>query len=81
MTAPSVITLNASTAAQAANDFLFNMTGLASPKAFDGYIRSHPVTRRVEMLRPRKGVDCLECGLGNESRFARGDGVALPLVD
>jgi hypothetical protein len=38
--APSVITLNASTAAQAANDFLFYMTGLASPTAFDDYVRS-----------------------------------------
>lgn len=40
--APSVITLNATTAAQAANDFLFYMTGLAQPDAFNGYLRSHP---------------------------------------
>jgi len=78
--APSVITLNATTAAQAANDFLFYMTGLASPAAFNGYVRSHPLTRRIEMLRPRQGVDCPECGPGKESRFARGDGTRLPLV-
>lgn len=78
--APSVVTLNATTAAQAANDFLFHMTGLASPTAFDGYIRSHPLTRRIEMLRPRKDANCPECGSSSESRFARGDGVSLPLV-
>lgn len=78
--APSVITLNATTAAQAANDFLFYMSGLASPAAFDGYFRSHPLTRRMEMLRPRKGADCPECGSSSESRFGRGDGVALPLI-
>jgi molybdopterin/thiamine biosynthesis adenylyltransferase len=78
--APSVISLNASTAAQAANDFLFYMTGLASPAAFDGYVRSHPLTRRVEMLKPRKDANCPECGASSESRFARGDGIALPLV-
>ena len=78
--APSVITLNASSAAQAANDFLFHMTGLASSTAFAGYVRSHPLTRRVEMLRPRKSDDCPECSSNSESRFARGDGVPLPLV-
>lgn len=78
--APSVITLNASTAAQAANDFLFYMTGLALPTAFDGYVRSHPLTRRIEMLRPRKVANCAECGSSRESRFARGDEIALPLV-
>lgn len=78
--APSVITLNATTAAQAANDFLFYMTGLASPTAFSGYVRSHPLTRRIEMLRPRKSADCFECSSSSGSRFGRGDGVALPLV-
>jgi hypothetical protein len=78
--APSVITLNASSAAQAANDFLFYMTGLASPTAFDGYVRSHPLSRRIKMLRPRKSADCPECGATSASRFARGDGVPLPLV-
>jgi molybdopterin/thiamine biosynthesis adenylyltransferase len=78
--APSVITLNASSAAQAANDFLFYMTGLASPTAFDGYVRSHPLSRRIEMLRPRKSANCPECGATTASRSARGDAVPLPLV-
>ncbi len=78
--APSVITLNAMAAAQAANDFLFYMTGLARPDAFDGYVRSHPLSRRLEMLAPRKDTACPDCGVAHESRFARGDGTALPLV-
>ena len=36
--APSVITLNAVGAAQAANDFLFYMTGLASNEASTAYM-------------------------------------------
>jgi molybdopterin/thiamine biosynthesis adenylyltransferase len=79
--APSVITLNAMTAAQAANDFLFYITGLARPDAFSGYIRSHPLLRRLEMLSPRKDVACSHCGQTSDSRFGRGDTVALPLVD
>ena len=78
---PSVITLNAMTAAQAANDFLFYITGLAQPDAFTGYVRSHPLSRRLEMVSPRKDGQCQECGLVSESRFARGDSAALPLVD
>jgi hypothetical protein len=79
--APSVITLNAMTAAQAANDFLFYITGLARPDAFNGYVRSHPLLRRLEMLSPRKDESCPDCGATSDSRFGRGDTVALPLVD
>lgn len=78
---PSVITLNALAASQAANDFLFHMTGLASAAAFDGYVRTHPLQRRLEMLATRKGVECRDCGLVHDSRFARGDDIALPLID
>jgi molybdopterin/thiamine biosynthesis adenylyltransferase len=79
--APSVITLNAMTAAQAANDFLFYITGLARPDAFNGYVRFHPLLRRLEMLLPRKDESCPDCGVTSDSRFGRGDTVALPLVD
>jgi hypothetical protein len=78
--APSVITLNATTAAQAANDFLFYITGLARPTAFNGYVRSHPLMRRLEMLSPRKDASCRDCGTTSESRFGRGDSVLLPLI-
>lgn len=78
--APSVITLNATTAAQAANDFLFYMTGLAQPDAFNGYLRTHPLRRHLEMLSPRRDPSCLDCGIGSDSRLGRGDSVRLPLV-
>lgn len=79
--APSVITLNAETASQAANDFLFYITGLARDGANSGYVRTHPLSRKVELITPRKDPNCLECGANSASRFARGDGHALPLVE
>jgi hypothetical protein len=72
--------LNAVTAAQAANDFLFYITGLAEPDAFTRYVRSHPFSRRLEMDSPRKDERCPECSRNSESRFARGDSVPLRLV-
>ena len=77
---PSVITLNAMTASQTANDFLFYITGLAQRDAFTGYVRSHPLSRRLEMVLQRKHESCPECGRNSESRFARGDSVPLPLI-
>jgi hypothetical protein len=79
--APSVITLNAVAASQAANDFLFYMTGLALPGARTGYVRTHPLERRIEMVHPRKGADCPDCSVEPISRLARGDGARLPLVE
>ena len=76
--APSVITLNAVAAAQAANDFLFAYTGLAAAKVARDYIRFHPVDRAVVFDEPRADSDCIECGHRMESRLAMGDRVALP---
>lgn len=76
--APSVITLNAQTAAQAANDFLFAVTGLTLPDAERGYIRFLPRQRDVIFDEPRADVDCPECGTMSRSRRARGDAVSLP---
>ncbi len=79
--APSVITLNAETASQAANDFLFYITGLAKEHASTGTVRTHPLSRKLEIVTPRKDADCCECGAQSASRFARGDGAPLPLVE
>lgn len=77
--APSVITLNAIGAAQAANDFLFYMTGLTEAQASTAYMRFDPRRRRVSMDNPRKDADCSECGAGARGRLARGDlGKRLP---
>ncbi|MEO6782709.1 MAG: hypothetical protein ABI196_17725, partial [Bradyrhizobium sp.] len=62
--APSVITLNAVGAAQAANDFLFYMTGLASDEASTAYLRFDPRKRSVSLDSPRRSWDCTECGIG-----------------
>ena len=78
--APSVITLNALATAQAANDFLFYMTGLAAPNASRAYLRFQPATRVVWSDEPRADRDCIECGHVPASRFARGDGKRLPTM-
>jgi hypothetical protein len=77
--APSVITLNAKAASQAANDFLFYMTGLTQARAETGYMRFMPLTRSVSLDEPRKSPACSECGRGDGTRLARGDlGPRLP---
>lgn len=78
--APSVITLNAVGASQAANDFLFYMTGLTSPDASRGYQRFEPRRRTVALDGPRRSWECTECGVGSKGRLARGDlGKRLPI--
>jgi len=81
LVAPSVITLNALTASQAANDFMFYMTGMTAPDAFDGYLQAHPLARRVKSVRPRRDELCPDCGRDIGSRRARGDGALIPLID
>lgn len=71
--APSVITLNAVGAAQAANDFLFYMTGMTLDDASTAYMRFDPRRRSVSLDKPRKSWECPECGNGPKSRFGRGD--------
>jgi molybdopterin/thiamine biosynthesis adenylyltransferase len=77
--APSVITLNATVASQAANDFLFAITGLTNPKSAADYLRFLPRDREVRFDAPRKDPGCCECGTGSESRLARGDSYPLPI--
>ena len=77
--APSVITLNASAAAQATNDFLFYMTGLAKNNASLDYIYYHPAHREPRQEKSCRRPNCLDCGQGSRSRFGRGDGSRLPV--
>ena len=77
--APSVITLNALASAQAANDFMFYMTGLAADDATPDYMRFRPSRREVCWDKPRSDTDCVECGQSELGRFARGDGLRLPV--
>lgn len=79
--APSVISLNAVTAAEAANGFLFFVTGLAAPDAFQGFVQTYPRARRTRFVAPRRDADCPDCSDAHESRSARGATIGLPLVD
>ncbi|WP_326912928.1 ThiF family adenylyltransferase [Rhizobium johnstonii] len=79
--APSVITLNALSASQAANDFLFYITGMTSNDAFQGTVRGRPLERRLSFVNPRKDPACPDCGRGVEARFARGEGSPRPMID
>ena len=76
--APSVITLNATVASQAGNDFLFSITSLTKPKSSAHYLRFLPRDREVRFDEPRKDPGCTECGAVSGSRLARGDCVSLP---
>lgn len=77
---PSVITLNAVSAAQAANDLMMLFTGLYRDRAHMGY--------RLQVARNRENYEvdvggapdeyCLACGSTSKSRRARGDKARLP---
>jgi hypothetical protein len=76
--APSVITLNAVAAAQAANDFLFACTGLAHETAETEYHRFLGRERSRISEEVQQRPDCSECSTSDGSRFARGDARRLP---
>jgi ThiF family len=76
--APSVITLNALAAAQAANDFLFAVTGMVGAQASQDYVRFLPRERVVKNERPRRDAKCPHCSTQGDSLLARGDGANLP---
>lgn len=76
--APSVITLNATSASYAVNDYLFRTLGLHQPSVADDYLYLEPQVSSVRTETPRSDPGCLECGLNSRSRFARGSGVTLP---
>ena len=79
--APSVITLNAVATSQAANDFLFYITGLREAHVPTAYMRLQPQGRRVWFDETRKLSSCPECGAEPKSRLARGDSRRLPVIE
>lgn len=78
--APSVVTLNGLAAAQAANDFLFYMTGLMADRTPNDYFLFEPNKREVSWDKPRKETTCLHCGGSARSCFGKGDWAELPTV-
>jgi ThiF family len=79
--APSVITLNAVATSQAANDFLFYITGLRGEHVPTAYMRFQPQGRGVWFDETRKLSSCPECGAEPKSRLARGDSRRLPVIE
>lgn len=82
VSAPSVITFNTSSAAQAATDFLLMMGGFINDQAPLDYLRFRPPERKAEPVRPIPNKStCRDCGSGPGSRRARGDRFELPLPE
>lgn len=78
VTQPSVITLNAISAAPAANDLMMMFTGLYYDNADLSYL--HHIARERVTEAPSSQVKhtCLDCSLKPKSRRARGDRMRLP---
>jgi len=76
--APSVITLNAIGAAQAANDFLFMFLGLVEPDARKGYLIHYPRERAWSGTDVSEDQTCLHCGYSTTSAYGCGDRRELP---
>lgn len=76
--APSVITLNAVAAAQAANDFLLGYLGLFTKSARKGYAMHFCRERHWAAVDCKASATCLHCGNSSKSILARGDRVVLP---
>jgi hypothetical protein len=77
---PSVISLNAISAAHSVNDFLLDYLDLRSETDKLYYEHFHFLKRTRTLVEPRKDQDCSECSRGGE-RYGRGDSVALPCIE
>ena len=75
---PSVITLNALSAAQAANDLMMLFTGLYDDSLDLPYLMTFARERAVSPILPHPEVACPDCSLHPKSRRARGDRARLP---
>lgn len=76
---PSVITLNAVSAAHAVNDFMLDYLGLR-PEAPLHYEHFHFLKRTRMLVQPRADPECPECS-STKLRYARGDSVSLPCAE
>lgn len=77
---PSVISLNAVSAAHAVNDFLLDYLSLRAEPALLEYEEFHFLKGTRSLVEPRKDAECPECSnIGH--RYGRGDSVALPCIE
>jgi hypothetical protein len=77
---PSVISLNAISAAHAVNDFLLDYLGLRPESSMLYYEHFHFLNGKRSLVEPRKDAECPECS-PTGLRFGRGDSVALPCIE
>ena len=75
---PSVISLNAVSAAHAVNDFLMDYLGLRSERTLY-YQHFLAFSGKLQLVEPRKDSDCSECS-HEGIRYGRGDAVDLPCM-
>jgi hypothetical protein len=77
---PSVISLNAISAAHAVNDFLMDYLGLRPDNGTLYYEHFHFLSGKRSLVEPRRDTDCSECSPAG-LRYGRGDSVALPCIE
>jgi hypothetical protein len=77
---PSVISLNAISAAHAVNDFLLDYLSLRPESPQLHYEEFHFLKGVRNLVEPRKGPECSECSRAG-LRFGRGDGTPLPCIE
>lgn len=75
---PSVITLNAIGAAHAVNDALMMVIGLMAPNAQLRHLLFDAREQAIMVAEAAPNPCCLDCSMGNRSRYGRGDTVRLP---
>ncbi len=77
---PSVISLNAVSAAHAVNDFLLDYLDLRPEGEQLYYEHFHFLDKTRRVVQPRKSEDCSECSKTG-MRYALGDAVKLPCIE
>ena len=75
---PSVIALNALSAAQVAVDFMLMFTGLFKDGVTTGHVLNFVRERTSAKVSSTMTENCPDCGVGTNSRRARGDRFRLP---
>jgi ThiF family len=77
---PSVISLNAISAAHAANDFMLDYLSLRPESEVLYYQHFHFLKRKHSLVEPRRDKDCPECSRGG-LRYGRADSTQLPTME
>jgi len=75
---PSVITMNAVSAAHAVNHFLFYFAGMLESTYSPPYVRFNHLSGTQKFEEPRRDPSCTECSSSTFSRYGRGEAKELP---